>query len=74
MKKLLYLCLLVIFIVIFLYVNNHWIVVSEHVYESERVPASFDGMRIVQVSDLHDALFGDNQEKLVQKVKQRIQM
>lgn len=69
MKKLLYLCLLVIFIVIFLYVNNHWIVVSEHVYESERVPASFDGMRIVQVSDLHDALFGDKQEKLVQKVK-----
>ena len=57
------------FIVIFLYVNNHWIVVSEHVYESERVPSSFDGMRIVQVSDLHDALFGENQEKLVKKVK-----
>ncbi|KOS66203.1 phosphoesterase [Lysinibacillus contaminans] len=69
MKKLLYLCLLVIFIVIFLYVNNHWIVVSEHVYESERVPSSFDGMRIVQVSDLHDALFGNKQEKLVRKVK-----
>ncbi|MFJ7738292.1 metallophosphoesterase [Lysinibacillus sp. NPDC097287] len=69
MKKLLYLCLFVVFIVIFLYVNNHWIIVSEHVYESERVPASFDGMRIVQVSDLHDALFGEKQEKLVRKVK-----
>lgn len=69
MKKLLYFCLFVVFIVIFLYVNNHWIVVSEHVYESERVPSSFDGMRIVQVSDLHDALFGQNQEKLVKKVK-----
>ena len=42
---------------------------SEHVYESERVPSSFDGMRIVQVSDLHDALFGNKQEKLVRKVK-----
>lgn len=52
-----------------MYVNNHWIVVSEHVYESERVPSSFDGMRIVQVSDLHDALFGKEQETLVQKVK-----
>lgn len=69
MKKLLYVCLVIIFIVIFLYVNNHWIVVSEHVYESERVPSSFDGMRIVQVSDLHDALFGKEQEALVQKVK-----
>ena len=69
MKKLLYLCLLIVSIVIFLYVNNHWIVVSEHVYESERVPSSFDGMRIVQVSDLHDAVFGSKQKKLVQKVK-----
>lgn len=69
MKKLLYACLVIIFIVIFLYVNNHWIVVSEHVYESERVPSSFDGMRIVQVSDLHDAFFGKEQETLVQKVK-----
>jgi len=55
--------------VVFLYINNHWIVVSEHVYESERVPSSFDGMRIVQVSDLHDAVFGSRQKKLVQKVK-----
>ena len=62
-------CVVIFFIVVFLYVNNHWIIVSEHVYESERVPASFDGMRIVQVSDLHDALFGAKQEKLVQKVK-----
>lgn len=52
-----------------MYVNNHWIVVSEHVYESERVPSGFDGMRIVQVSDLHDAVFGNQQKKLVQKVK-----
>lgn len=69
MKKLVYVCCFIIFIVVFLYVNNHWIVVNELVYESERVPSSFDGMRILQVSDLHDALFGENQEKLVKKVK-----
>ena len=39
-------------------------------FESEKVPASFDGLRIVQVSDLHDALFGNNQEKLIAKVKE----
>ena len=69
MKKLLYVGLLLIFIVVFLYVNNHWIVVSEHVFESEKVPENFDGLRIVQVSDLHDAIFGDKQEKLITKVR-----
>jgi len=54
---------------LFLYINNHWIVTTEHVYESEKVPESFDGFRITQVSDLHDALFGDYQEKLVKKVE-----
>lgn len=38
-------------------------------YESEKVPASFNGLRIVQVSDLHDALFGNNQQKLIAKVQ-----
>ncbi|QDQ00524.1 metallophosphoesterase [Lysinibacillus fusiformis] len=69
MKKLLYVGFFLVFIVIFLYVNNHWLVVSEHVFESEKVPESFDGLRIVQVSDLHDALFGDNQERLIAKVR-----
>lgn len=69
MKKLLYVSFFFVFIVIFLYVNNHWLVVSKHVFESEKVPESFDGLRIVQVSDLHDALFGENQERLVAKVR-----
>lgn len=69
MKKLLYVVFFLVFIVIFLYVNNHWLVVSKHVYESEKVPVSFDGLRIVQISDLHDALFGNDQQKLIAKVK-----
>jgi len=69
LKKLLYVVFFLVFIVIFLYVNNHWLVVSKHVYESEKVPVSFDGLRIVQISDLHDALFGHNQQKLIAKVK-----
>lgn len=69
MKKLIYVAFFLVFMVVFLYVNNHWLVVNEHVFESEKVPESFDGLRIVQVSDLHDAVFGNNQEKLVAKVK-----
>lgn len=69
MKKLIIFCLLIGAIWPFLYINNHWIVTTEHVYESEKVPQSFDGFRITQVSDLHDALFGEGQEKLVEKVR-----
>lgn len=68
MKKLFKFCLFIIAVYLFLYINNHWIVTTEHVFESEKVPESFDGFRITQVSDLHDALFGDHQEKLVKKV------
>ena len=49
--------------------NNQWLVTTELVYESEKIPASFDGFRIVQISDLHDATFGENQEHLVEKVR-----
>jgi len=69
LKKLLYVVFFFVFIVIFLYVNNHWLVVSKHVFESEKVPAGFDGLRITQITDLQDALFGEQQEKLIAKVK-----
>lgn len=69
MKKLFKFCFFIIAIYLFLYINNHWIVTTEHVLESEKVPQSFDGFRMTQVSDLHDALFGDHQEKLVKKVE-----
>ena len=63
---------LIIFIVvvyIFLYINNNWLVTTEHIHESDKIPASFDGFRIAQVTDLHDATFGRNQSRLVEKVK-----
>lgn len=68
MKKLLKIGLLIGAIYIFLQVNNQWIVTTELTYESEKVPAGFDGYRITQITDLHDAQFGENQERLVQKV------
>lgn len=53
----------------FLYVNNHWLVTTELTHESDKIPASFDGYRITQITDLHDATFGENQSRLVKKVR-----
>lgn len=69
MKKLFKLLLIIVGIYLFLYVNNHWIVTTEDIYKSEKIPENFNGFRITQVSDLHDALFGENQEKLIKSVQ-----
>lgn len=44
------------------------LVTTEYTVTSERLPAGFDGYRIVQLSDLHAAEFGRNNARLVQKV------
>ncbi|MBP5243016.1 MAG: metallophosphoesterase, partial [Clostridia bacterium] len=37
--------------------------------KSEELPSAFDGFKIAHISDLHDARFGKEQEKLLQAVK-----
>ena len=37
--------------------------------KSKKIPASFDGFRIVHISDLHNATFGKDNNKLLKKIK-----
>ncbi|KLA26384.1 metallophosphoesterase [Bacillus cereus] len=54
---------------IFLYVQNNLISITEVKITSNKIPSSFKGFKILQISDLHNKKFGDNQENLIQKVK-----
>ncbi|MEK3889589.1 metallophosphoesterase [Bacillus sp. FSL K6-3431] len=63
--------LLIVVIWTFLYVNNNWIQSTSSTIQSKRLPSKFDGLIIVQISDLHDAVFGDKQSRLVEKVKKQ---
>ena len=54
---------------IFAFWQNKFLTVSEYTYSSQRVPAAFDGFRILQISDLHNDYFGKNQSWLVGKTK-----
>lgn len=57
------------FFVLFIYMNNKWLIVSEYEIQSERIPANFSGLKIAHLSDLHDASFGKNQEAVIKKIE-----
>lgn len=49
--------------------ENKSLVTTEIAVESENLPSSFSGFRIVQVSDLHNTTFGFNNRKLLEVIK-----
>jgi hypothetical protein len=69
LKKILRIIIGLVLVVIFCIINNKWLVTTTYKIESKKLPKSFDGMRIVQVSDLHDATFGNKQDRLIKKVQ-----
>lgn len=69
LKRLLKLIVFLLLIYIFIQINNEWLKVTTYEAESEKIPSEFNGYKIVQVSDLHDALLGDNNKNLIQKVQ-----
>lgn len=51
------------------YCQNHQLDISSFVYHNEKLPGSFHGFRILQVSDLHNARFGFHQKKLMKEIQ-----
>lgn len=71
-KKIKLLILLIIIIVGgagFCYFENNNIVVTKFEYKNSKVPQEFDNFSIVQISDLHNKEFGQDQKNLIDKVK-----
>lgn len=54
-----------------LYDSSARIVAEEYVLEFDGLPENFDGFRIVQLSDLHEKVFGDGNSYLVSKVSEQ---
>lgn len=73
-KAVLLLTLLVFmpFIVWFLHVENNSLTVTTIDIESEALPESFSGLRIVHLSDLHNKTFGRDQQRLVEFVRELV--
>lgn len=63
------LVLFVISLGIFLHWNNTALQVTQYTISSSRIPENFDGFRIVQISDLHNAKFGKDNSRLLEKIR-----
>ena len=64
----------VVFVLVVLIVWTLWgntaLEVNEYEVVSDRIPQGFEGFRIAQVADLHNAEFGEGNEKLIQLLSQ----
>ncbi len=61
--------LLITLLLVFLYADQHLLVVDRYEVSMPGLPESFDGLRIVLLSDLHGREFGKNNERLVARVE-----
>ena len=67
LRKLLVFCALC---AVFFWWSNHSLQTERAVFTSPRLPAGFDGCTIVQLSDLHGAEFGEDNEELIRRVRE----
>lgn len=68
-RGILILLVLALIAAVILYDGNTRLVTDEFVLESGALPEDFEGFRIVQLSDLHAAVFGEGNEKLISAVR-----
>lgn len=59
----------VIAIALFCTFQNKHLVVSNYVFESDKIGKNLDGFRIVQISDLHNDLFGPDNRRLLDRIE-----
>lgn len=68
-KKWLILLAISIVLIIWTAWGNTALGLSTYTIESEKIPQSFDGFRIAQVADLHNAEMGEGNKKLLEMLK-----
>lgn len=65
------LLLTALFCLLFFWWSNTSLQVERFKYVSPRLPAGFDGCVLVQISDLHGALFGEDNRNLLDQVRRQ---
>lgn len=63
------LVLALILVTVWLIWENQALVRTDYAVKSSNLPQAFDGYRIVQISDLHNTLFGKGNERLLEMIR-----
>ena len=64
----LYIMLAVVVIIALLLSGNYRFRIEEIIVESPKIPQSFDGFKILHLSDLHNASYGNGNERLIKAI------
>ena len=68
-KRVITLLLIIIVLILLLGFGNKHLTVTNYNYSNSKIPQTFDGYRIIQISDLHNASFGKDNRKLLKKIE-----
>ena len=52
-----------------IYISNNCLVIKKYNIKNKKISDKFNGLKIVHISDVHSKIFGKNNEKVIQKVK-----
>lgn len=68
-KKTIALVLLISILFLFIWYQNNHIVITVYQYKSSKLSGKDDKFSLVQISDLHNARFGNNNENLIKRIE-----
>ena len=69
-KKMIWIYLVCIIVLgVFFILQNNSLQISYYTYQSDDIPADFEGYCIVQISDLHNKSFGTANRRLIEEIK-----
>lgn len=67
--KILRIIMVLVIILGFLYYENNTVDISHYAVDNLKIPTEFTGVKILQISDLHSKTFGEDQKRLIDKIK-----
>lgn len=63
------LLILLVLLMILIYISNNVLKIKKYTISNSKIPSEFDNFKIVHISDVHSKIFGENNVKVIDKVK-----